>query len=204
MKREKEKRDNKKEESFIDNPIITVIGTNNRLIIKLINAILEEGGLNKDRELLCNNKLLIVTDLQAEPRLDLADLKRLNSDMIVVDIDKQFNLNLVSQYQAERLIYCSSNSNNLILQHQFKAGQPAVYTTEDNLVLFDGVDKLPIIALERLKEVTKGDREIILGILSAVAAAFVLEIPFFIIRSSLEKLTTKKLLSTAQSDSTVN
>ncbi|MFO7818628.1 MAG: hypothetical protein R6V17_00170 [Halanaerobacter sp.] len=187
MKREKERQDNR-EQSFADSPIIRVIGTNNRLITKLINTILEEE-LNRERELLYNNKLLVIADLQAEQELDLTDLKRLNSDMIAVDIDRQFNLNLVSQYQAERLIYCSSNSNNLILQHQFRAGQAAVYTTEDNLVLFDGVDKLPIIALERLKEVTKGDREIILGILFAVAAAFVLEIPFFIIRFSLEKLT---------------
>ncbi|MBM7557215.1 hypothetical protein [Halanaerobacter jeridensis] len=140
------------------------------------------------------SELLIITELSSEQDLTFANsllkLNELNSNLIAINIDQRSNLKLLNHCEEKEIIYCSLNPENLVLKHQIKSHQPAVFTTENNLVIFDGVDQLPVIALERLTPMIKKDSELMLGLLFTVAAAFVFEIPVFVTRSILENLTT--------------
>ena len=230
-------------------PIVTVVGNNNEIIVRLLASILEKVGLrtgvvvnnvihnnqmnfkkrnnlnlllqNKETEIIVHglteqgleekelpyniSELLLITDLESEENLTFNNcLLGLNSNLIAVNVDKKSNLKLLQQSQEKEIIYCSLNSENIILQQQINSQQPAVYTSKNNLVLFDGVDKLPVISLDRLAAVTKEDPDIMSGILFAVAAAFVFEIPVFVTRSILESLTTTGLAKYNKADLNIN
>lgn len=221
-------------------PIISVIGSTNQIVVKIIDKILNKievstgvvinnvihsynfvtthnsGGVktilqDKEIEVLVhgikpkelkesglpydNSSLLLVTDLKQREQLIRAQL---NPKSIVLGIDKEFDPQIMRQCSEEKIIYCSLNYENLILQRQLQSKQPAVYTTDNNLVLFDGRDQLPVIALNRLIKVARNDSNIMLGILFAVAAAFMLDIPVFVTRSVLENLMGEEILDIAK------
>ena len=138
-----------------------------------------------------HSNLLLITDIKKAEQLNL---QQLNNRSFVLGIDKKCDLRMMRQWSKERIIYCSLNHDNLMLQQQLKSKHPAVFTTANNLVLFDGVDQLPVIALNRLIPVARSDANIMSGILFAVAAAFRLEIPIFVIRSVLENLSGNEIV----------
>ena len=212
-------------------PIITVLASTDQIVMRLIRGLLAKVGLktgivvdsarknNKLKQLLQNkgvevilhslkanklqqnellyqeNELLIV----ATSTVDLTEIE-LESKQRVLNIDKKNDL---SQKKGKS-IYCSLNKDNLALQRHIKAQQPAVFTTKDNLVLFDGVDRLPIIALDRLNASWVDNSEFNTAILFTTAVAFVFEIPIFMLRSFLIELTSSVLLMNTKEDITIN
>ncbi|GAB6138973.1 cyanophycin synthetase [Halanaerobaculum tunisiense] len=124
---------------------------------------------------------------------ELADIKSLviervreNGYAILNATDPQV-VALAENSNAEDIIYCGAEENLVIKKHRAQ-GQPAVYIKEGNLTLFDGVDELPVLAIDKLPAAQNGlAHHILENALFAIAAGYAYGIPVFIIRTALQK-----------------
>jgi hypothetical protein len=108
----------------------------------------------------------------------------LKDSYLILDTDDRDNINLANNNGINKVIYCSSSGENILIKKQLKAGRPAVYIKGDNLVIFDGEDELPILAIYRLFNLSKKvELFSIKNYLFIVAFAFVYGVPLYIIRS---------------------
>ena len=120
----------------------------------------------------------------------LLDLKQLfmksESDdrYLILDVDDRENMNLINSNNINKVIYCSLSGDNILIKKQVKAGRVAVYLKDDNLVIFDGEDELPILAIYRLVNLSKKVGLLkIKSYLFIVAFAFTYRVPLYLIRS---------------------
>ncbi|TDX51273.1 hypothetical protein [Orenia marismortui] len=133
------------------------------------------------------NNILVISDL-SNIISNIGEIKifeLLKKDgCLILDIDKLEASSLIRESKIKRSIYCSFSKDNILIQRQIKRCQEAVYINDGNIILFDGVDELPIIAIYRLIKNKEGLKSILL----AIAVAYVYGVPAYIIRSILTKI----------------
>ena len=228
-------------------PIITVLGQENNLAVKIINSVLELAGVNtgvylshnihvrgssfnirnktkninlnmlfqdKEVEAIINgmsksnleevnleykwSNLLILTDDQEklanylENHLLISQI--IESKKLVLNSKNKAIIDAIDQVKSDKIIYCSLEENNLVIQNQIKANNPVVFIKANNLVLFDGEDQLPIISLNRLPQSLIENPNLLKDVLFAIAASFSLQIPIFVTRTILQNLEPELIL----------
>ncbi|GAB6099757.1 cyanophycin synthetase [Halanaerocella petrolearia] len=128
---------------------------------------------------------------------ELADIKSLviertrKNGYAILNADDPQVVDLAERSNAQGVIYCSLEEN-LVVQRHCEESKPATYVKEGNLVLFDGEDELPVMAIDRLPAAQSGRAKHILeNALFAIAAGFAYGIPTFIIRTALQRFGAK-------------
>ncbi|WP_408955236.1 hypothetical protein [Natroniella sp. ANB-PHB2] len=126
----------------------------------------------------------ITEELTADSLL-LTEVKETGT--IILNADDSQLVRLIEQLDGQKLLFCSLEQGNLIIQKRIAQGKPAVYLTDKNLVLFDGEDELPIIANQGFTD------DKIMSALFAIAAGYSYGLPSFMIRAGLKKRINKDI-----------
>ena len=144
---------------------------NFRLVNQIIEQIKKYKGMFEVKK-----ELLVVTKRLKQTRQFTSEYVVLNADSFQLR-----RLNSVN-HQAENLLYYSCFPDNLIIYSQLKQNQPAVYKKDNNLILFDGTDSLPIVAVNELKVNDLSNA------LFIIAVGFIADLPFYIIRRIVKEI----------------
>ncbi|MCK8826744.1 hypothetical protein MWH25_03165 [Natroniella acetigena] len=126
----------------------------------------------------------ITEDLTVDSLL-LTEVKEAGT--IILNADDSQLVRLIEELEGQDLLFCSLESDNLIIQRRIAQAKPVVYLTDRNLVLFDGEDELPIIANQGFTD------NKIMSALFAIAAGYSYGLPSFMLRAGLKKRINKSM-----------
>ena len=86
------------------------------------------------------------------------------------------------------VFYYSRWPNNLLVYSQRKQNKPTAYLRNNNLVLFDGVEELPLVSLNELKSKQKRD---VFWALFTIGTGFVAGLSLHLIRKLTKEISFK-------------
>jgi len=151
-------------------------------ILTIESEVLRKGELSYEANKIITASKLV--DSQLAYLKQIIFQKKVGDKYLILDVDNRENMNLINSNNINKVIYCSLCGDNILIKKQIKVGGIAVYIKDNNLVIFDGEDELPILAIYRLFNLSKKvDLLKIKSYLFIVAFAFIYRVPLYLIRS---------------------